>query len=106
MTSDFTEETATEAVVDSFAHTEDPRLREILESFTRHLHGFVRDVEPTQAEWEAAIGFLTAVGATALLGLIQDKVDVTTFPGWAQQAGTLAVATVVGLLTAYVKKNR
>lgn len=53
-----------------------------------------------------AVSFLTAVGATALLGLIQDKVDVTTFPGWAQQAGTLAVATVVGLLTAYVKSNR
>jgi catechol 1,2-dioxygenase len=63
MTGDFTEETATEAVIDSFARTEDPRLREILASFTRHLHGFVRDVEPTQAEWEAAIGFLTAVGA-------------------------------------------
>jgi hypothetical protein len=53
-----------------------------------------------------AVAFLTSVGATALLGLIQDKVDVTTFPGWAQNAGTLAVATVVGLLTAYIKKNR
>jgi protocatechuate 3,4-dioxygenase beta subunit len=63
MASDFTEESATEAVVESFARTEDPRLREVLESLTRHLHGFVRDVEPTHAEWEAAIGFLTAVGA-------------------------------------------
>ena len=63
MASDFTEETATDAVVNSFARTADPRLREILGSLTRHLHGFVRDVEPTQAEWESAIGFLTAVGA-------------------------------------------
>jgi len=60
--SDFSEETATEVVVDSFAGTQDPRLREVLESLTRHLHGFVRDVEPTQAEWEAAVGFLTRVG--------------------------------------------
>ena len=63
MAMDFTEETATEAVVNSFEGTQDPRLREVLESLTRHLHGFVRDVEPTQTEWEAAIAFLTAVGA-------------------------------------------
>ena len=62
MGSDFSEATATDAVVDSFAATPDPRLREVMESFTRHLHGFVREVEPTQGEWEAAIGFLTEVG--------------------------------------------
>ncbi|WP_210583315.1 intradiol ring-cleavage dioxygenase [Streptomyces sp. GESEQ-35] len=62
MGSDFTEETATQAVVDSFAQTQDPRLREILESFTRHLHSFVREVEPNQGEWEGAIDFLTAIG--------------------------------------------
>jgi catechol 1,2-dioxygenase len=62
MGSDFSEATATDAVVDSFSSTPDPRLREVLESFTRHLHGFVREVEPTQGEWEAAIGFLTEVG--------------------------------------------
>ena len=28
----------------------------------RHLHAFVRDTEPTIAEWERAIGFLTATG--------------------------------------------
>jgi hydroxyquinol 1,2-dioxygenase len=28
----------------------------------RHLHAFVRDTEPTIAEWEQAIGFLTATG--------------------------------------------
>ena len=63
MGSDFSEETATDAVVTSFAKTDDPRLREVLESLVRHLHGFVREVEPTQAEWEQAIGFLTGVGA-------------------------------------------
>jgi protocatechuate 3,4-dioxygenase beta subunit len=49
-------------VVGSFAATPDARLREVMESFTRHLHGFVREVEPTQAEWETAIEFLTRVG--------------------------------------------
>jgi hydroxyquinol 1,2-dioxygenase len=59
---DFTEETATDAVVASFAGTADPRLREILESLVRHLHGFVREVEPTFEEWERAVRFLTATG--------------------------------------------
>jgi hydroxyquinol 1,2-dioxygenase len=59
---DFTEETATDAVVASFAGTADPRLREILGSLVRHLHGFAREVEPTFEEWEQAIGFLTATG--------------------------------------------
>jgi hydroxyquinol 1,2-dioxygenase len=59
---DFTEETATGAVVASFAGTPDPRLREILTSLVAHLHGFVREVEPTMQEWERAVGFLTATG--------------------------------------------
>ena len=48
--------------MDSFAATQDPRLRELLSSLVRHLHAFVRDTEPTIAEWERAIGFLTATG--------------------------------------------
>src|SRR5262252_4524059 len=62
MATDFTEETAADAVVDSFSKTPDPRLRELLSSLVRHLHAFVRETEPTIAEWERAIGFLTATG--------------------------------------------
>jgi hydroxyquinol 1,2-dioxygenase len=61
---DFTVETATDAVVGSFEETKDQRLRQVMENLTRHLHDFVRDIEPTMQEWEAAIGFLTAVGQT------------------------------------------
>jgi hydroxyquinol 1,2-dioxygenase len=62
MATDFTEETAADAVIESFAQTKDPRLRELLTSLVRHLHAFVRDTEPTIAEWEQAIEFLTATG--------------------------------------------
>ena len=48
--------------MESFADTPDPRLRELLTSLARHLHAFVRDTEPTIAEWERAIDFLTATG--------------------------------------------
>jgi protocatechuate 3,4-dioxygenase beta subunit len=62
MATDFTEETAAAAVIESFTGTPDERLRSILESLITHLHGFVRDVRPTIGEWEQAIDFLTATG--------------------------------------------
>src|ERR1700743_3806179 len=62
MATDFTEETAADAVIESFAPDTSPRLREVLVSFVRHLHAFARDVELTTPEWEAAIDFLTRTG--------------------------------------------
>jgi len=62
MATDFTEETAADAVVESFANAPDPRLRELLTHLVRHLHAFVRDTEPTIGEWQRAIEFLTATG--------------------------------------------
>jgi catechol 1,2-dioxygenase len=55
-------ERSAEIVGASFATTTDPRLREILQSLVRHLHTFVKDVEPTVEEWQSAIAFLTATG--------------------------------------------
>ncbi|HEY1273951.1 MAG TPA: dioxygenase [Thermoleophilaceae bacterium] len=51
-----------EKVLDSYEGTPDARLREIMLSLVRHLHGFVNDVQLTQDEWMAAIGILTATG--------------------------------------------
>jgi hydroxyquinol 1,2-dioxygenase len=56
------EERLTAEVVASFANTPDPRLRELLESLTRHLHSFIREVRLTEREWTRAIEFLTAAG--------------------------------------------
>jgi protocatechuate 3,4-dioxygenase beta subunit len=62
MATDFSEESATAAVVDSFAKCPDDRFRSVMESLVKHLHGFIREVEPTQQEWEQGIAFLTDVG--------------------------------------------
>jgi hydroxyquinol 1,2-dioxygenase len=40
----------------------DARLRQIMQSLIRHLHGFVREIGPTQAEWATAIDWLTRTG--------------------------------------------
>ena len=49
-------------VVASFAGAESPRLRQLMEALTRHVHAFVRETRLTEEEWAAAIEFLTAVG--------------------------------------------
>jgi len=59
---DFDENNITAAVIDRFQNTPDPRLKKIMTSLVRHLHDFVRDVEPTEAEWVQAIQFLTRTG--------------------------------------------
>ena len=56
------EEDLIERVLASFAQTQDPRLKTVMGSLTRHLHAFIRDVRLTEDEWNAAIEFLTAVG--------------------------------------------
>ena len=62
MTADLNEHTLTDAVLDRFADTPDPRLKTLVQALVRHLHGFVREAEPTFEEWQAAIEFLTRTG--------------------------------------------
>ncbi|MGV9865855.1 dioxygenase family protein [Rhodococcus koreensis] len=49
-------------VVASFAGTADPRLRQLMQSLVNYLHGFIREVRLTEAEWNTAIAFLTECG--------------------------------------------
>ncbi len=52
----------TETVLASFDQTPDPRMHELITALVRHLHLFAREVRLTEAEWSAAIHFLTAAG--------------------------------------------
>jgi protocatechuate 3,4-dioxygenase beta subunit len=52
----------TDAVVEAFSRTEDPRLREILLALVRHLHGFVREVRLTEREFQEAARIVAAMG--------------------------------------------
>jgi len=58
----FDEDTITQAVLARVAGAASPRVRAVSEALVRHLHAFVREVEPTQDEWAQAIGFLTETG--------------------------------------------
>jgi hydroxyquinol 1,2-dioxygenase len=57
------EQAVTDQVLASFAQAP-PRLREVLSSLVRHLHEAAREVRLTEAEWFAAIDFLTRTGQT------------------------------------------
>jgi len=57
-----TGEDFTKSVLKRWQDIPDPRLREVMQSAIKHLHGFVSDVQPTGAEWFKAIQFLTAIG--------------------------------------------
>jgi protocatechuate 3,4-dioxygenase beta subunit len=58
----FSEKKLTGEVLRRIRNTKNPRLRQVMASFIRHLHGFVREVRPTQEEWFQGIRFLTETG--------------------------------------------
>ena len=62
--SDFDEKSITQAVIGRLSRSDDPRFKHVMTSLLTHLHDFVREVELTEAEWLAAIQYLTDVGRT------------------------------------------
>ncbi|MER5436505.1 dioxygenase [Streptomyces sp. NPDC002588] len=56
------EQALMEKVVASFETSQDPRLKQLMQALTRHLHAFLREVRLTEEEWASAIEFLTAAG--------------------------------------------
>ena len=52
----------TDAVLAVMERTADPRLREIMVSLVRHLHGFVRDVRLSEEEFRTACALVASLG--------------------------------------------
>ncbi len=59
---DIKEENLTAAVLETMRGARTPRAQKVLNAFTRHLHAFLEEVEPSEQEWEWAIEFLTKTG--------------------------------------------
>ena len=58
----FDEDNITSAVLARLSRCRDERTKQISEALVRHLHAFVKEIEPTEAEWAGAIAFLTQTG--------------------------------------------
>jgi catechol 1,2-dioxygenase len=78
----------TPAVLAIMERTQDPRLREIMVSLVKHLHGFVRDVRLTEAEFRDATAILNEIGALAS----------DTHNEFVLMSGSLGVSSLVCLL--------
>lgn len=83
-----TEADVTEATLRVMRQTSDPRLREIMEALVRHLHGFVREVNLTEAEFQAATAILNDIG----------KATSDTHNEAVLMSGSLGVSALVCLL--------
>ncbi len=57
-----TEHDVTPAVLSEIARADDPRLRELLTLAVRHMHAFVREARPTEAEFHKACGIIARLG--------------------------------------------
>ena len=57
-----TEENLTDLALERWQACHSPRFREIMQSLIQHLHGFVREVEPTREEWLFAANWLAKTG--------------------------------------------
>ena len=52
----------TEAVLSEIARAPDPRFREVMTALVKHLHAFIREAKLTEEEFQAAVGYLVALG--------------------------------------------
>jgi catechol 1,2-dioxygenase len=81
-------EDVTPAVLKVMERTGDPRLREIMVSLIRHLHGFVRETRLTEAEFRDASAIVVELG----------KLTTDTHNEVVLMAGSLGVSALVCLL--------
>ena len=58
----FSEKKLTGEVLYRIRNTKNKRLKQVMTSFIKHMHSFVRDVKPSQDEWFKGIQFLTDTG--------------------------------------------
>ena len=82
------EQDVTVAALEAMQRTADPRLREIMVSLIRHLHGFVRDVRLTEAEFREATAILAEMG----------RLTTDTHNEFVLMSGSLGVSSLVCLL--------
>jgi protocatechuate 3,4-dioxygenase beta subunit len=78
----------TPAVLEAYANIADPRMREIVAAFIKHLHGFVREVRLTEQEFQQAAHIVARLG--------QQTTDAHNEV--VLMAGSLGVSTLVCLI--------
>ena len=78
----------TQETLAAMERTADPRLREIMTSLIRHLHGFIREVRLTEEEFRTATALIARIG----------QLTTDTHNEVVLMAGSLGVSSLVCLL--------
>jgi len=96
----FDEHNLTESVVQRFDGCESPRLKQVIQSLTLHLHAFVMETGIRQEEWMAAIVVLTRtgtfIGALILTLVINGMNLLSIHTNWQPSVtGVIVLATVL-----------
>ncbi|MBT2324358.1 hydroxyquinol 1,2-dioxygenase [Variovorax paradoxus] len=106
----YNQDSITQDVIEAFAKTPDPRLRELMTALVKHMHAFAREVDLKPDEWLAAMKFLEATGQistdkrpefillsdTLGLSMMVVALDQARASGGAQGATEATEATVEG----------
>jgi catechol 1,2-dioxygenase len=100
----------TDVVLRAMSRAPNARLREIMESFVRHLHAFAREVRLTEDEYDAAIDFLIRIGKSTHDAhnegiLFADSVGFSTLVCLLNNGGNGATETTAALLGPFWRDN-
>jgi protocatechuate 3,4-dioxygenase beta subunit len=100
----------TDAVLTAMAAAPNPRLREVMAAFVRHLHAFTREVRLTQDEYDFAIDFLNRIGKATNDAhnegiLFADVVGFSTLVCLMNNGPTAATETDAALLGPFWRDN-
>ncbi|SCA56020.1 Hydroxyquinol 1,2-dioxygenase [Candidatus Terasakiella magnetica] len=60
----FTAESHLKEAVKRLQNSENPRLKEVMTAFSKHMFAFINEVQPSEEEWMTGIQFLTELGQT------------------------------------------
>jgi protocatechuate 3,4-dioxygenase beta subunit len=100
----------TPAVLEAMAGTSDDRLKTVTNALVRHLHAFIREVRPTEEEWEFGVDFLCRIGQanspTHNEGvLFSDAVGVSTLVCLLNNGNEGSTETAAALLGPFWRDN-
>jgi protocatechuate 3,4-dioxygenase beta subunit len=100
----------TDVVLRAMAGAPNPRLRELMAAFVRHLHAFAREVRLTQDEYDLVIDFLNRIGKATNDAhnegmLFADAVGFSTLVVLMNNGGTGPTETAAALLGPFWRDN-
>ncbi|MFT8242951.1 dioxygenase [Roseomonas sp. BN140053] len=104
------EAAVTPAVLEAMAASPDARVKDVTAALVRHLHAFIREVRPTEAEWEYGVEFLCRIGQTNTAThnegvLFSDSIGISTLVCLLNNGNEGSTETAAALLGPFWRDN-